>query len=333
MALTRVAAALVVTFATIVSATTAAAQSVVTEIDLGAGYSTEHVKAAVMQTRVFGETLGVRFYADLSWAEMEGHKSDAFASAYPYEESVRPIEAYAEKVFQTRTYLAAVRAGRFRTPFGLSNRSDHAYNGFLRAPLIRYGDYWALSNTFLEGGADLVLGRPDFHVEAAVGAPQDENDGRRSPGLDKTIRVQKFYRSWIVGASHLHSQPTSNHPWARGALRFTGIDFRWMKDGLQFRGEWITGKPFDQGRTTGWYLDGLIHRPFMGRVTAVARVERLDYEGRTPEYPRRATIGARIRLPHGLSAHVNALRQTGLAGYPRNAFDFSFGYTRRYQVW
>ena len=42
--------------------------------------------------------------------------------------------------------LRAVRAGRYRTPFGLAAASDHAYIGFLRPPLIRYGDYFALSS-------------------------------------------------------------------------------------------------------------------------------------------------------------------------------------------
>jgi hypothetical protein len=33
--------------------------------------------------------------------------------------------------------LHAFKAGRYRTPFGISSGSDHAYMGFQRAPLVR----------------------------------------------------------------------------------------------------------------------------------------------------------------------------------------------------
>ena len=58
-----------------------------------------------------------------------------------------------------------VRGGQYRTPFGIYSRSDYAYQGFLRAPLIRYDDYWSISNNFLERGVNVVAGGPRLQVE------------------------------------------------------------------------------------------------------------------------------------------------------------------------
>ena len=87
-------------------------------------------------------------------------------------------------------------------------------------------------------------------------------------------------------------------------------------NGVQLRGEWITGQPFDGTTTSGWYADLMLHRTFMGPVTAVARIERLDYDGEVVEFDeaaRRQTIGARIRLRDTLSLNVNVLHHTGSA--------------------
>ena len=111
-----------------------------------------------------------------------GEHSDAFGAAYPYNHRVRPMELFArEDGDAAARSLWGTRVGRYRTPFGLSNRSDHAYTGFLRAPLIRYGGYWALSNNFLETGASVVAGTPRLFAEVSLGIPQDEDDLHRAP--------------------------------------------------------------------------------------------------------------------------------------------------------
>ena len=71
-------------------------------------------------------------------------------------------------------HLLGVRGGRYRTPFGLSLRGDHAYYGFTRAPLIRYGEDFALSNTFMEGGVNVIAGSPRLYAETSLGVPLDE---------------------------------------------------------------------------------------------------------------------------------------------------------------
>jgi len=309
-----------------------AAQTVVTELDVTAGHSTEGVHAAGTQLRIFGEAIaGWRFHAEGTWAEAWGPQSDAFGAAYPYNKRVRPMEVYTENTFHVGRYLTGVRLGRYRTPFGIYSRSDHAYNGFLRAPLIRYGSYWALSNNFLEGGASVIGGLPKLYVEASVGVPQDEDVHRRRPGLGGSVRAQGSVGPLIVGVSHIRTQPSAARTFARGNTEFTGVDVRWMHAGVQLRGEWIDGRPFDGTRTFGGYLDAIIHRPGMGRVTAVARAERLDYLARQfSRFPRRYTAGARVRVASVLVAHVNVIGQPGDMGHAGKAsLDLGLTFTVR----
>jgi hypothetical protein len=101
---------------------------------------------------------------------------------------------------------------------------------------------------------------------------------------------------------------------------------------VQVRGEWIKGQPFDRTTTSGWYADAIVHRVAMGPVTAVARIERLDYDTVSPFdlHRRRQTLGARIRIHEGLSAEVNLLHQTGQEdGYAPAAVDIGVTYSVR----
>jgi len=303
------------------------------EIDVTGGYSTEGVRAISAQARLFGEAKGgMRFYLEGTWTEVGSAESDAFGSAFPYHADVpRPMEMYAEKMFRPGGYVAGVRVGRYRTPFGIYGRGDHAYSGFLRAPLIRYEDYFALSNSFLEGGVDVVFGRPALNMETSLGIPQDPIDARRRTGLDWVVRGQVFRGPFIIGASYIRTRPARTRSFARGDTTFAGIDLRWMHEGVNVRGEWITGTPFDGTSTDGWYVDGIVHKPAMGPVTAVVRVERLDYTaGRFSFFPRRLTAGARVVLLRSLVAHVNAVQQTGLPESDHeHALDVALTYTLR----
>jgi hypothetical protein len=285
---------------------------VTTEVDVTVGRSSEDVGAAGSQVRLFGALPGDwRFYAEASWADTWGEHSDAFGAAYPYNHRVRPMELYVEKTVVGRRSMFGLKTGRYRAPFGLYGRSDHAYTGFLRAPLIRYGGYWALSNNFLETGASVVAGTPRIFGEVSLGIPQDEDDLHRTRGFDRVARVQATVGDVIVGASYIHTQPFEEQAFfARGDTEFAGVDARWMRGGVQVRGEWINGHPFEGTRTFGGYADLMVHRPFMGPVTAVVRAERLDYEaGRFSSFPRRYTAGTKVRLSSLLVAHVNVLHE------------------------
>ncbi len=330
---TLVRAALVV-LALVAGPVRASAQSVTGEVDVTIGASTDETRAGAVQARLFGASASDwRFYLEASAAATGGGSpSDAFVSAYPYDRRVRPMELFGEKLLRPGRALVGIRAGRFRTPFGMAGRSDHAYSGFLRAPLIRYGTNFALSNTFLESGGEVLVGVPRLYVQTTLGVPNDEGAQRRRHGLDTVVRAQGYFRGLIVGASYLHTKPSDRRSFVTGEMVFRGVDARWMRSGLELRGEWIDGRPFDGVATSGGYLDAIIHKPAMGPVTAVARIERLDYDaGARSRYYRRLTLGTRVRVASWLVAQTNFVRQPGgLAESRDHALDVAFTFSRRF---
>jgi hypothetical protein len=313
-------------------------QSLTTEADITGGYSSDGVTAVATQLRGFGELkAGVRFYLEGAWAtrsfsdaDSDGD-SDAFSAAYPYDDRVQFTEAFAERTFRPGKGLVGVRAGRYRTPFGISGRSDYAYSGFLRAPLIRYDDSFALTNNFLEQGADLIVGISQLYLETSLGVPSDLGTAPRRSGLDTVVRLQGYHGNWIVGVSQIRTLPYQSPRFAHGRTVFTGIDVRWSRDGVLASGEWITGQPFDGTTTDGWHADVAVHRPPMGPLTAVLRAEQLDYDAVAPFalHARRLTAGARIRLPRGLTAQVDVLHQTGIDAEYSTSFDAALTYSIR----
>ena len=324
------------------TAASAPAQSLVTEVDFTTGYSSEdNLKAVAAQLRLFGDVgSGIRFNVEGTWARRSAQGGDQFGAAYPYGDRVQLSEAYAERTFQRGQGLVGVRLGQYRTPFGISGRSDYAYGGFLRAPLLRYEGYWSVTNNFLERGVDVIVGTPRLSVEASLGVPEDLGTMKRRPGLDRVVRVQGYVQDLVLGVSHINAEP--NMPsFAKGRMSFTGVDARWTRNGVQLRGEWVSGQPWDATATHAWYLDAIVHRPFMGPVTAVFRSEQLNYSAvrpftyqNTPGFTtwqgRRQTAGGRVRLPGGLIAQVNLLRQSDLlARYGRTALDVALTYSIR----
>ena len=283
---------------------------------------------------MFGEAFsGVRFTAEAVWGARYGTtQTDAFGAAYPYDRDLKVMEAFADRIFRPGPALVVVRAGRFRTPFGISGASDHAYAGFLRAPLIRYDNYWALSNNVLEHGASVTAGVPRFLVQATAGLPADTGAAVRHSGLDGVLRTQVSLRGVIVGVSGVSSKPYMSPRFARGRMQFAGLDARWMNGGVALKGEWLSGQPFDGTKTTGGYIDLTVHRPALGPVTAVARAERLDYTVNNPRamHAVRYVAGARIRLLDTLSLQANVIRQSGIPNQGRSAFDLAATYVLRF---
>ena len=253
------------------------------EVDLSAGVSTENVRAGAVQGRLFGASASDwRFFVEATFGGADGQPSDAFSRAYPYDGRLRPMEMYGEKMFRPRNGLLGIRAGRYRTPFGLSLRGDHGYTGFTRPPLIRYGDRFALSNTFMEGGVSVIAGSPRLYAETSFGVPADEGTLQRRHGLGR-----RRPRAGLLQVPDRRGQPPhtgrdkSLGSFAAGRAAFNGVDARWSVGGVQLRGEWIFGHPFDAVDTRGGYIDLIVHRIGMGPVTVVARAERLDYDALT----------------------------------------------------
>jgi len=300
------------------------AQSVSLEGTHSAGASTEEIGALGTQLRVFGDVVeGLRFLVEGTWGWRSEDEGDFFGTAYPYGGNVDLMEAYAEYL-REGGLLRSIKGGRYRTPFGIASASDHAYIGFMRPPLIRYGEYFALSNTYLEHGAEIVVGVPRFTVEASLSAPADVGEAIRRDGVTGVLRAQVAAGAWIVGSSYIDTTPYMPERFARGRTRFGGVDVRWMAGGVLVRGEWLGGQPFDGTTTTGGYGDVIVHRPAMGPVTAFGRVERLAYQAAAPFdlYTHRYTAGARVRVWRTIAASIGVVHQGGeLTQAKRTALD------------
>ena len=320
----------------------AAAQTLSVELDGTTGFSTEGDTAAgAAQLRVFGElSRNYRVNVEATWADRTADVSDAFGAAYPYGGKVQLSEAWVERIFHSKSFLLGVRGGQYRTPFGIYSRSDYAYQGFLRAPLIRYDDYWSISNNFLERGVNVVAGGTRLQVEGSIGTPGDIGEAQRRGGVSGTVRVQGYYKSLVVGVSRISSETYAPARFATGRLNFTGADGRFAHAGVIVRGEWMGGRYWSRPETNGWYIDGIFHRRFMGPVTAVVRTERMRYASTRPftyhdiSYTEwiagRQTIGARVRLPAGFTAQAGVLRQSRtLSHASRMALDLALTYSVR----
>jgi hypothetical protein len=331
----RVPGAVALIGAVLAVAPKARAQSSTVEAVLNAGASSEqNITVAATQVRTFGEVASIRYFGELLWGRTSDPTSDAFGAAYPYENRVQVGEAYGERAFTRGAMVVGVRAGRFRPPFGIYNASEHAYTGFLRAPLLRYDNYFSISNDFLEHGATVFGGIPQLSGEVSIGAPADIGSVSRRSNADTVLRLQTSSGSLIVGVSHIRTTPYQPDTFAFGPAIFTGVDVHWMHAGLQLRGEWLGGRPFDGVTTTGWYADAMLHRPSMGRVTALARVERLDYDTPVAEFvlhTQRETVGARLRVLDTLSVNANLLHTSGSLHPERApmAVDVAISYTLR----
>lgn len=109
---------------------------------------------------------------------------------------------------------------------------------------------------------------------------------------------------------------------------------RWAHGaGVQARGELLRGHSYEGVSTTGWYLDGFLHRRGMGPFTAVVRGESLDYTAAPPRAraAKRLTLGTRVRLPGPLTLQLNYLRQRGDLPYiKKHSLDFSATYSLRF---
>lgn len=298
--------------------------------------SEDSASVAATQLRAFGSfDNGIHFFSEASWGKTSEPAVDAFGAAYPYGNRIQVIEAYGERTFLPRHSLLGVKAGRYRTPFGISSGSDYAYNGFVRPPLMRYDGYFAISNNFLENGVDVLAGVPRLTLESSFGTPGDVGTARRPSALDTVLRMQTYAGPVIAGASYIHTRPYQSPRFAHGAAEFRGIDLRVSHAGVELRGEFIDGRPFDGTSTTGWYVDTIVHRVGMGPLTLVARMEDLSYKTAPPRamHGRRQTAGARVRVLGGLSLQVNVLHQSGApAEYGARAIDVGVTYSIRRDV-
>lgn len=307
----RLAAAVVA--AGLAPVSTFAQQSAALEVVQSVGASSESVVSAALQVRGLADAgRGLRAVVEGSWADRSRDAGDVFGAAYPYGGRVDLIEAYAEWG-RSGHGLRAVRAGRYRTPFGLAAASDHAYIGFLRPPLVRYGSYFALSSGYLEHGVDVLAGVSRVSLEVSASRPADVGTAIRRGGTTKAARAEVALGPAVVGVSALNTTPYLPARFAHGRAKFTGVDLRVMTGGVQVRGEWLEGQPYAGRTTTGGYLDLIVHTRRMDRVTALGRIEKLDYPAPSAFalFTKRATVALRVRTWQGAAVSVGLSHQGG----------------------
>ena len=324
--------AIVALLVALVRPTAAWAQALTTEADFTVGHSTDGTDAGAAQVRLFGPVGDAwRIYMEAAWGSVSTQGSDAFGAAYPYDGRVRPMEMFTERLFRPGESIVGIRAGRYRTPFGISGRSDYAYAGFTRAPLIRYDPIYGLSNWYFDGGVDVMAGRPALFVDGSLGTPADAGPTHRKMGTDVVVRSQAYYHSLIVGVSYMNSPSTMPETIVPGRTVFGGVDARWMLGGVELSGEWVDGRPFENAITRGGYIDMVVRRPRMGPFAVVAREEYLDYfAGPYSEFPHRVTLGTEWRIANPFSLEVNALHQdVPLINGRRTGVDVGFTYSLR----
>ena len=263
----------------------AQAQSVTAEADVTVGHSTENIDAAAAQLRLFGSVK-----AD---GGSTGRSPGRRCRRARRTRSARPIPTTGSsgpsrrtpRRCSTRRELVGLRPGDTVRRSASSSQSDQAYSGFLRAPLIRYGDYFALSNTFLESGADFLAGTSSLFVEGSVGVPQDQGSSRRARGVDAVVRVQGYahlpHRSARATSTAGRARPAIS---SRGACGSAAWTCAWTRRHRSPAGEWIQGRALHRRGATRRlcrrnhpsHRDGTAHARRAGRADRLRRGRLLD---------------------------------------------------------
>jgi hypothetical protein len=288
-------------------ATSTASNPATVDLQTFLGLSTTGVSAAAARLMLFGDLdASTRYFAEGVGEGSGGRESDALSASYPYRNRFSLGEGYLERSLTAQRLT--IRLGRYFTPFGVPGESEGSYLGFTRLPLVRYYDNGGVPDSWLEEGADILIGAPSLQLELGASVPADSVDRRRA-GLVGVGRLQSYRGNLIFGLSFLSTPATQSRAWSRRS-EYAAADAEWASGPAQFRGEWIIGSP--GMRFSGWHLDAILHFPAFERITWLGRLERLDvpsesYDLAGPQSGTRATAGLRIRATASLAVQANVI--------------------------
>ena len=275
----------------------AGAQTLAVQAQQAVGTSTESITGGAAQVRVLGEPRrraaggrrrGVGHARSHDGVRRVRHGLSRTAA------SIEIIDAYVEYLRPRGRGLRAVKAGRYRAPFGIWSAGDHALSRLPAAAahplrwLLRAVERLSRAR---RGG--------DRRRAASVARGERRPPGRcrrwrcAAPASTRCCAPRSAHGPVIVGASYLDTMPDQPPRFAQGRAHFGGADLRVMHAGVLVRGEWIGGRPFDGIATRGGYLDLLVHRPGLGPVTLLGRAERLAYDARRAARALHASIHRR----------------------------------------
>ena len=244
------------------------------------------------------------------------------------------MEIYAERYFRPRGAMLAVRAGRFRMPFGIYNRSDHGYSGFLRPPLIRYDGYFGISNNWLEDGAMFTAGAAATVRRSQRQPParrRIRRSARRARHVDPRARLPRTVRR----RRKLRAQQSVSV--AAICRRTPGVLGRRCAMGASVRTAGARGipeGPFVRGRVDNRLVCRRHRAPARNGAVHGGRPRRSRWTTRLPaprdRRAKRLTLGTRVRLPGPVTLQLNYLRQHGdLPRLKSHSIDFSATYSFR----
>ncbi|HWA83911.1 MAG TPA: hypothetical protein VG820_10775 [Fimbriimonadaceae bacterium] len=219
--------------------------------------------------------------------------------------------------------LTEVRAGRFRSGFGISEWSDYYYNAIIALPIVRFNrlqPYLGLTrfDTGLDvrsivGPVEYQVGMVDTDSGAWQWAPKNPDFG--------VARLQTHFGALIVGASALGRVAGSKDEDDTEAY---GVDFRWTADHLQMRGELVRLHSGD-GWSGGYYVDAFLRPPGLYRTQVGVRAQAVD--SLAGAVSQTYTVGVRQIVTPNLSATLNYGTGSGPASKSLSGWSFEISTT------
>jgi len=231
--------------------------------------------------------------------------------------NVEEEEFFTEEAFlSVETPLGTVKAGKFRLPFGIYNRSEQDYMGILQKPVVKGETSMPFHLAKEDAGILLSGGSPKLGYETALMNSQgDALNGIESGLKDFSLHLQTYAEPLILGVNiyrgsfltPIHSVPV------RQKARVEGLDWRISFPYLILRGEFISGEQ-ESGtvdlNVRGYYQDAFYHFPTIPELTGILRVEAIRRTSPSSEGNiRQVILGAKYFLRPSLTLSINASRK------------------------
>ncbi len=230
--------------------------------------------------------------------------------------NVEEEEFFIEEAFLSlETPLGTVKAGKFRLPFGIYQRSEQDYMGILQKPLVKSEARMPFQLAKEDAGILLLGGNPKLSYESALMNSQSDGLNGLENGLkDFSLHLQTYQEPLILGVNFYRGSyltPINAIP-VRKKSRAEGLDWRISFPYLILRGEWILGE-IQNGESHdywGFYQDTFYHFPTLPKLTGILRIETLRRTNASPpDNIRQVIVGAKYFLRPFITLSINASRK------------------------
>ncbi|MDO8586503.1 MAG: porin [Armatimonadota bacterium] len=197
-----------------------------------------------------------------------------------------------EAYLDTKRKGLAVRAGKFRTPFGIHQPAEIDYFGFINRPIAKDAPAAGMSLSRASNGVRFSTGKPEMEIQLSILDGTEEMNS--AVGRNVLFRAQRYAGHLITGFNAYQGHNAD-------AQRFNvwGVDWRYSKPHLIVRGEALKGS-LGPDRLQGGYVDVFYHFATIPALTLFARMEALS-ENST----RAVTGGCKYVLSRKSTLNVN----------------------------